>query len=685
MPLHRIHDPGNLAKAAKYVNADLDRTMQFEAETVCATVGSFPYFFSSNAQNLEAQLSTKRTLSGTPFNYCSYSESLKENLALDVGVEGEIAYTLAVRNCPIHSYQQANITEILRAAIQSGTPKDRLRGFIDASGILTNNNSDNFTVAKDVLTFFANDPSIDTVLFFGRKDASETAPNHLFALRKNGQGKAEFIGTTDAKVLKARGINPERTFIYYDDNHCEETDLPQKPDAINLLSLSETTRRRDFFQGALRLRQFFEGQTIECVIAEEARKKFPNEGKSIQDVLPRLSQNQGTFKAKENYRSYQQKIDHEPRKVGIDVLLQARTLNELQEAYDRHEKTFLIDQTIRPFELFGGLDELIDTRIALQNKLPKPEVPQKATIRLQQILGTLSPNTHPLLQEAATDPYLPKRVSHRPNNLGQTVEVQQQVQVEVSVQQEVEIEQELDRELQRYNSMGGMTSYEEVLWKDQGKVVIPAMTSIDTKSDNPQIYGLQDLLSSAMSYAKPYSKIFDSNILISKNLALSYNAFTPVFHKAQKPAHQILVLADKSPVQFVLLSIGDADHFKKMLAKYKPNDAWLILPDGKEISYHLHQKLDSQAEQALSRALLQINLFNGNADYLSMHETETKAFMQESNPDLKRRFLTLKVEKNKKQRTIFYRNEVLSGRKQEKGKAVSTQAGYRQSPAKARL
>jgi hypothetical protein len=40
------------------------------------------------------------------------------------------------------------------------------------------------------------------------------------------------------------------------------------------------------------------------------------------------------------------------------------------------------------------------------------------------------------------------------------------------------------------------------------------------------------------------------------------------------------------------------------------------------------------------------------------------------------------VEKNKKQRTIFYRNEVLSGRKQVQGKAIFTEAGYKATKAR---
>jgi len=686
VPLHRIHDPGNIQKAEKYVNANLDRMFKIEAETTCAIVGGFRHFFSSNAQNLEAQLSTKRTLSGTPFNHCSYSESLKENLALDVGVEGEIIHALITRNCPIRSYTQANISVILKEAIDSGTPSNRLRGFIDASGILTNKDSDNLNVAKDILAFFANDPSIDTILFFGRKSPDEAAPNHLFALRKGAQGKPEYIGTTDAKVLKARGINPEKTFIYYDENHCEATDLPQKPDAINLLSLSEKTTRRDFCQGALRLRQFFDGQTIEGVIAAEARKKLPNGGQKFQDVVPLFSQNQAVLKAKENYRSYQQKIDHDPRQVGINALLEARTMNELVSAFTKHENTFLMDQTIRPFEQFGGLDELLDTQTALQNKVPSDPSAKKATIRMNRIFESLHPkaSASPVLHEAAIDPYLPKQVIHRPSStLGQTVEVQQQVHVEQNVQQETEIEQELDRELQRYNSMKGKYTFDEASWKDIGTVHVPPVTPVGAPIDGPQIHSLKEVLSKPVSYLKPYAEIFDSNILISKNLALSYNEFVPVFSKAQKPAHQILVLADKTPVQFVLLSIHDADHFKRMLAKYKPKDAWLMLPDGKELSHHVHDSLDSAGGKALSRALLQVNLFNGNAAYLAMREKETQAFMKESNLELKRRFLTLKVEKNKQQRTIFYRNEVLSGKHQMVDKDIKTMARRRYEIAQA--
>ncbi len=136
-------------------------------------------------------------------------------------------------------------------------------------------------------------------------------------------------------------------------------------------------------------------------------------------------------------------------------------------------------------------------------------------------------------------------------------------------------------------------------------------------------------------------------------------------------AHQLLIIAEQDTLQIVLLSIADAEHFKQELRKNSPPNRWLILPDGREISSHRHANLNPFQEDMLARGLLQVNLFNGNAKFLSHQEAETEHFFKQ-NLELKRRFLKLKVEKNKTQRTIFYRNAVLSGKEQKRSRVIQS-------------
>lgn len=214
------------------------------------------------------------------------------------------------------SFSEGKISSLLKAGQQRLAQIDdqtRLCGLIDTAGILREEPSD--VIAQTIAQTLQKD-----VLFFGRREGkNDPLPDHLMVW-KQGKKTPEFIGNTTEENIRKRGIDPMNVFVYYDQRHCEATDIRQRPDAINILTFDEKMPSRTLFQGTLRLRQFFDGQSILPMIAEKAQKCIPH-GDQLEGLLRQTLFSQARNKAQEAYRSYEQKITHLARQGALNILL----------------------------------------------------------------------------------------------------------------------------------------------------------------------------------------------------------------------------------------------------------------------------------------------------------------------------------------------------------------------------
>jgi hypothetical protein len=647
VPLSKIHEKGNLEKATLHVNSDLNLMLLTEAETICRLVGYYDEYLSSNAQNLSDQMATERTFSGTPsYRLPSYPSALKSNCQLDVGVEGEIADQLLTTCDTILTCKKEGIGDILKNAIESGIPKKQLKGFIDAAGLLKD--CDMKEVAREVSELLGLN-----VLFFGRKNPSDITPDDLMVWKK-GQTHPEFIGSTQKDVLLKHEIDPSNTFVIYDERHCEATDIAQEGDAINLLTLNETVPSRTLFQAALRLRQFFEGQKVALLIPEEARKKMPNQGQTVFDVLLGSVICQAIHKASESEFSYKQKIDHVRRQEGVRALYSFLEDENLSQMFGRFKTAFVQNQVLDPYLQYGSVETWVPTIQVIEKRITEAKKQGADSKQLSQ-----------LLQDARENPFLSELSPQAEGASEPQMGIHCENQVEVQV--EIELEQSLQNELSYYSSLNADGIYLETDW-DKSLVDAPEFPKIvpmPSCGAFPSIWTLPNLLGHfkgpkpradvAWVYHKPYHEIFDDTVLISDNLGLTKNHHLPVFHPAQKSADQHLVICKAGkPPRVLMLSIADAAFFKKYLEETSRDDLWLIHPDGREISIHDHKLLTEDEQRSLDRTLLQVQIFRGDARNLDQKEKETHAFLAEGNRELKLAFLKLKVEKNREQRAIFY-------------------------------
>jgi len=255
-----------------------------------------------------------------------------------------------------------------------------------------------------------------------------------------------------------------------------------------------------------------------------------------------------------------------------------------------------------------------------------------------------------LLEEAKEDPWLSDAVpAVQANLVGQqiTVQTQTQTQTQIQTQLQQQLQIELQQELQSYGGGYGYPYYRETPWNEA------LVRAPEFPHNISFVRPFCNLLQNPM-YQQPYHQIFDGDLLITENLAHTKRILLPVFHEKQKEAGQHLVFVKDGRVQLLMLSLADAAFFQKYLEKYQPQDMWLIHASGREISSHDHLALSSDEQRRLSRALLQVAVFNGNTSYLDVHYEQTLDWLQEANEDLKLRFLSLKVERKQTEREIFY-------------------------------
>jgi hypothetical protein len=434
-------------------------------------------------------------------------------------------------------------------------------------------------------------------------------------------------------------------FVYYDQRHCEATDIRQRPDAIDILTFDEKMPSRTLFQGTLRMRQFHDGQLILPMVSAAAQTQIPK-GDTLQGLLRQTLISQAKSKAEETYRSYRQKMTHQARQGALETMLETDDFKQWIKLYTQSRDLFITEQTISPYKQFGSRKEKKATKPLLKEEI---ETFSKAHPEAASAL-------HELIEDVKASSYLPKEVlmgSTIGGALGNEIHTERQLEVALSQETELEISLDIQRELQNYLGSADREIYYENPWtKDSATTLLNMGAPLESLG----IHSLSSWLqSNAVTYEYPYHQIFDDTLTASKNWAHTFNRLQPVFSEHQKPAHQILAIKSYGKVKLILLSIAEASFFKSYLEKHQPKNLWLIHPDGREISNHSHTLPEKQQYE---RAIFQVQFFNGNASYLNRYDKLTKAFFSEGHSELKWRYLQLKTATNPEQRNIL--NKYLS-------------------------
>ena len=646
-----------LQQAVEFVNQNSENQLLLESNTICQLVGSYLSYVRSNSQSFIEQLSTKRGFSGTPGNGVLNPKSLQDNIYLDAGTEGRIAYELLARAQEnphsIHSISSTNVQTALGNILDgmNNLRKNKLHGFIDSAGFFKE--TSNFLVAKGILEHYKQDDRIQTVLYFGRPPKDPTAPAVLMALKKGSENDPILIGSTQKTEIAKYGINPKSTFVYYDEYHCEATDVVQNPDAINAISVGHKTTLRTFLQGMLRNRGYLGLGDLEYVIKKEEAHHFSGSEAlpTHEEILLQTVHNQATRLADLAFRTYKQKVDNALRQVALDLILQSKDVSHQQALMKQFRDVLVVttSQTL-PWEIA----EMQDTLNVMTGYRKKQEE------LFHRLTGdeTVRDLAKKRLDEISISSYLPSQVKNLENhNLESQIEVflQQEIEQEMAQELENELEQELQQELQSYQTRDYLEPFKEVLWKQETIQNCCKAIPYTYGSHIPTIHPLNELLKPnkelGFTYPREYFKLFSDNLQISNNFAHTLTKLQPVFSKKQKHAEQILVTKENGILKATMISSLEAKSFKKHLESKKPSDMWLFLPDG-----HSYVKnppnMSSQDTEGLKMLLWQVNLFNGNVQALLQHEL-TPVMLEFLDKKLLSRFLSLKAEYNPTQKAIF--------------------------------
>ncbi|MBN4067020.1 DUF3638 domain-containing protein [Simkania negevensis] len=687
VPLEEIDAPGKLEEATANLNKNIAHLLTAETETVTHYVTYYTKRFSSSPQDLVDQLNTRRGMSGTPWNAPGYHSSLDENTLLDRGTEGQITDIMLRRakevgDKNVHIIETRDVEELLTSTLAGHMERGRFHGIIDVGGHFKGSN--NKEVACGILRHFAQDPTseIEGVLFYlppAGPDATEQERKHAgqLAVWKKGAKTYDVIGGTSKEHLSTIGIPLSKLFVYYDENHTTGSDILQTPTSKNFITVDERLLRRNFFQGILRLRQYFFFQDVEYLVPKGAQDSLINRGTTVKDLIKSGIKFQTIRLAMDTYRSFKQQLDNTIRQQALKHLFDKETPEEIRDAFRLYENLLVTSSGDSLFAQFGRLARETPTIEALEHykKMALQRFPQGS--QYDQERRKLEGSLNTVIERAKRCPVLQKEVFESHANLfGMEQELNIELQQEAETTQERELENELQNELQRYNMPFSGAVLNEIEWRS-----IPTIEELTTPNPNPtksrkdndrhpDILSLKQAFTSIdtslFQYERPYEAIFDDNILITDNCRFTGSNASPVFSKYQKPGEHILAIQkEDGHMSFILLSNKDAERFKQHLKTSDNPEAkrmWLIFPDGSLIQGNKHNPAlpdSSDCAQEISRALLQVNLFNGNVHYLNKHKDEAERWLNEEPKEDKIRFMKLKVENNPVQRQLFDKSPLL--------------------------
>lgn len=697
--LDKLDEPGALKTAQAHIGKDIQLRLDMQHEMVSRHVNFRTERLTSNGMALIDMLRSRRTMSGTPWNVEGYARSLTKRYFPDEGTMGKILHTIAQRMSTgkIHTVDFNTIEEFLGPIFRDHKSPNKIRGIIEGGGIFKVF-KDNADVAKQIMDFLAKkqeehkiDDSIQGVLYFD-KDPGQKTPDTLYVWRK-GAVKPERIGGSSVESLKAKGLDPSKYFVYYDEPHTTGTDILQDPNAINLVTVNGNTPLRTLGQGIMRLRQFLISQNVEFVVTSAAKENMYNSGKTKESVVLATEKVESVRKTEGMVRYFRQQIDNIYRRQAVKEIFEAAKNVADHEAFARvvdrsapfavtsmaadfnsegkeaklaqvvgkHKKSVVSELVDQPYLLHGELQQKVATKEMLSAYLKKKQDAFEHRIDTPSTVAAAKAEAEEMQRHIGEAESLPSEWEATPSAIGVEVNVEQQVQVEQQVEVEMEVEQEVEIELQRYEGISATQ-----LRRDEGMTKIALLQMIQAlrsaKPAAPNLISLKTQLSSfdygLFEERAHYEEIFTNPIYGTRAYFYTCPELLPIFHPLQRPPKQILAVKAGGTMQWLLVSEHEAEDVRRHLRElYKEGSkdaegVWLIQPDGQTF---LNTEANDEfpiGDDAIDAGLIEINALCGNIGYLDQNASGFELFLAK-NAELAVRFLNLRTLRNKTQNRLL--------------------------------
>lgn len=672
--LDEINKPEKIQEALELLSKDPIRRLDIAYELVSQNVANRSERLSSNGTNLMNQFQSRRTMSGTPWNVEGYVKSLLDRYKGDTGTEGKVLYTLAKRSIEgkVHVVDFETVDEFLDKTLLEHPKKAKVRGIIEAGGIFKKF-PDNAAVAKSIMDYIDKNKisdEIEGVLFFYKASREgsfdPSTPSDTLYVWKKGAPNPEPIQGTSVEAIKAKGLDPTKYFVYYDERHTTGVDILQTPDAINLFTFDEKMIRRTVGQGIMRLRQYLYSQDVEIVVQDSTRPRLWQEGKTERDLIISAEKNQSIRKTKDMERYFRQQIDSIFRSYTVnDLVLSISEMDDelaLATKIETYEPFFVTTMRTEPYLVHGKLKDEVDTKQMLISLLDTKFENFKKIISDQSIIDNVAKEVDEMRKHIRNATCLSKL------SKGETSEIGLQQTVEVQVETQTEVETEVDLELKRYEMVPITEPREETkpTEKDLLDWIAHLQNNIPVDDPIPLKKQLKKYNYGILDEHVPYEDVFNEAIYGTGQFFYSCKGgdALPVFHRLQRPGKQILAVETTNGFKWLMLSEHEANAVKKHLYKlyHDKNKAvdrvWLIQPDGTLFADHAEHAKFPIDQESVKQGLLEINVFNGNADYLDRHTAELEPWIERDSA-LKIRFLKLRTARERRNHMIIRSNRVV--------------------------
>lgn len=670
-------------KALAAVNQDLNLRMRVDREVAMKHVMYYLHRYSANGLTLAKLLSTFRSFSGTPWNYLTYASKLVNQVLFSVGTEGEILDRLLQReekgNVPFHLVENTDPLTILKKIIPNHPQKERIRGFLEGGAFfkeLPNNE-----IPQVFWDFFhpkeEEDKPVawDVKAIFYLHNPGGGKPPIPYLLRQGEKGieRVPLTGTREEDFLQA-GVKPEECFFLINEKGCTGTDVPQIPDAINLMTMDENMLRRTMFQTILRLRQFLTTQNIEPVILEDHHFPKENGTTDLRKIISLYVKNQGLELSKRIAESFQYQIDFAiefeiVKTFLLDPVKEGKKPDAL--ALSKFKEYLRTKTEDNPYDDFGALDESVDTKNDLEEYIQS-----KLKALEKHELPIIYTKVKPTLDELSeliknSEKIMPQRSKGNTQNINLHTNVLNFAHAHVNTQQKIETDVNSHTELRYYEEVKSGQKVDEREWTGdevQNLLNTAAETGLQGYKD---VFSLHDALDEEISnlhytYALPYKYAVKKNHFTTYNFLHTCEKRIPIFSSHHKSFSQILVIKKGDSFEFLQLSQHEAAAFKKYLEKEydKHPSVWLLEPHGVLYLDNPHQPLPKHRE--ITEILIESNALSGNMEYLDEHEEETFAWVirpsdfnnEAESYALRRHLVMLKTARQEWQKKYFFNSEV---------------------------
>ena len=676
VPLDRAHEQEMVEHAVCYTSQNKQHMLSLRAELNMIHTTHHSQNITVNGVSTVEGHGSNRTMSGTPFIAEGLRPSLSDRLVPDEGCEGKILHMLCKKVTPdkIHSITLSSVSELIIGFFEKHQTPQKIRGIIDTAAFFKKFKENKF-VAKELmsaLTYLQKegkaDPNIEGVLFYHRVE-EEREPNTLFVWKK-GAMEPEEVGGSSEEALKAKELYSSNYFVYYDETHTVGVDIPQLPDAINLLTFDENILRRSLCQGTMRARLFFLLQEIEILCYADSRHKLVNGGKCIQDLIYTSEGRQTEDKADHMMRLYEHRVSSLFRRKAVDFLfetLEGASLLSDKELVSQIQKCepFVVSRIPDdPVKLWGKIRRDQDSKKVLQKKLSRKKIKFRKRFKRGSCLSRVYEDVKAMSDQIGLSKVLPKTSLESGSAIGMSQEVV--VAVEQDTESQNEVQTAIERELREYEGVDSGSYRQELGLSESG--LTDMVSAVRIGSPRANILSLKQQLADYdyrfLGESVPYQNVFSQPVF---GTYAFFNASVgegtlPIFHPLQRPPKQALAIRTiKGSIHWLLLSERETadvqNHLEGLYAKASRfrTSVWLVQSNGKLFKGFEgspfppdHDRMKSEIEMGL----FEINAFAGDISYLAAH-TELAEQWMHSEPELKRRFLRLKVARDSKQSAIL--------------------------------